>query len=620
MMDAEDKHENVGERILVWLDTQFDANIRLDFERIFSRISTFENAEQCTTFLNQIDNERIFLVVSGRLGEEIVRKIHDRIQIDAIFVFCMDKSKHEQWTNQWKKIHGIFTQTVPLCQALHRAVDQSEEFSSISITFLFHDDTQSNIDQSKISYMYTQILKDILLSNEYRTPDIEEFAQYCRELYKGNEKELKIIKEFQMTYKRKHSIWWYTRDCFLYRMLNDALRWMDLETIMKMDFFIRDLHERITSLHAKEWKQSHRKESFNVYRGQKLSRNHFEQLRQAKSGLLSFNNFLSTSTNREIALKFTPYIRMKSNVIRVFFVMKIDPSLSSIPFAFIQDYSSFKQEDEVLFSMHTIFRIESIKWIDDYHGYWEIELIQVNGSDHELHQLTNCLRTEIQGYTPWDRLGRLFIQMGQMNKAEEVYQRMLKTALDHRAKANLYNQLGWLKDTQGEYQQAIDFYEKSLKITRKHYEDEKDKLASGYNNISVVYSRMNDYTNAFSCCQKALELALKIYNPNHIQLAPIYNNLGLIYLKLNDLSKARAYLQKAFDIRKKSHPSNHPDLAESYQNLGLLFQTTNNRTQASKYYQEANSIRQQILPSNHPNLQVLSDRTSSMLTSVKESL
>ena len=224
--------------------------------------------------------------------------------------------------------------------------------------------------------------------------------------------------------------------------------------------------------------------------------------------------------------------------------------------------------------------------------YWRIELIQTTENDHELHHLTDCLRNEIQGYTPWDRLGRLFIKLGQLNKAETVYEGMLKTTLDHHAKANVYNQLGWLKDAQSEYEQSISFYEKSLRITEKHFHGEKANLAFIYNNISVAYSRMNDYTKSLSFSHKALETGLKFYNPNHIQLASIYTNLGLTYLKVNDLSKAQLYLQKSFEIRKK----NHPDLAESYH--------------------EAYLIRQQILPFDHPDLlrsQSLIGSTSSKL-------
>lgn len=581
--------------ILIWLDNQFDQRIRMEFDRLFHRIHLFENNDQCLTFLNGIDHERVFLVASGRLGEEIVPKIHDRIQLDSIYIFCMDKNKHEQWAKNWKKIHGIFTDSRLLYQALGQVVQHSQP-NILSITFLLHN----NLEQSKISFMYTQILKEILLSKEYHTSNRRDFIEDCRKLYEENKAELMIVEDFKRTYRKSHAIWWYTRNCFLYRMLNHALRLMDFDVIIKMDFFIRDLHEQLVALHSKQSSSKHR---FHVYRGQDLSRYDVTQISQAKGGLLSFNNFLSTSTDESIALFFARKFRIHPLITGVLFIMTIDPSSSSISFASIRDYSHHQMENEILFSMHTIFRIENIEHIhNEDEDYWRIHLIQTTENDHELYHLTDCLRSEIQGYTPWDRLGRLFIQLGQLNKADKVYQAMLKTTLDHHAKANVYNQLGWLKDAQGDYEQSISFYEKSLRITEKHFHGEKANLAFIYNNISVAYSRMNDYTKSLSFSHKALETGLKFYNPNHIQLTSIYNNLGLTYLKINDLSNAELYLNKAFEIRKKNHPINHPDVAESYHNLGLLSQMMGNVSQASEYYHQAYLIRQKILPFNHPDL------------------
>lgn len=46
--------------------------------------------------------------------------------------------------------------------------------------------------------------------------------------------------------------------------------------------------------------------------------------------------------------------------------MNIDPSISSIPFASLDKFSCFQEkEKEILFSMHTVFRINGIKPLDD---------------------------------------------------------------------------------------------------------------------------------------------------------------------------------------------------------------------------------------------------------------
>ena len=87
-------------------------------------------------------------------------------------------------------------------------------------------------------------------------------------------------------------------------MLNRALRTLEGDTIINMGFFIRDLHQQIQELYQKQVGSLSCGKSFTVYRGQGLLKTDFEKLVKTKGGLMSFNNFLSTSTKREVSLVF----------------------------------------------------------------------------------------------------------------------------------------------------------------------------------------------------------------------------------------------------------------------------------------------------------------------------
>ena len=112
-----------------------------------------------------------------------------------------------------------------------------------------------------------------------------------------------ILLSSNVDYSPQSSIYWYTREYFIYQMLNQALRTMEADIIINMGFFIRDLHHEIKQLHQQQLSSYHRK-SFIVYRGQGLSKTDFEKLLKTKGGLMSFNNFLSTSTEQEVSLSF----------------------------------------------------------------------------------------------------------------------------------------------------------------------------------------------------------------------------------------------------------------------------------------------------------------------------
>ncbi len=59
------------------------------------------------------------------------------------------------------------------------------------------------------------------------------------------------------------------------------------------------------------------------------------------------------------------------------------------------------------------------------------------------------------------------IKLGQSNKAKELCDILLKQPANEGKQAHLFNQLGWIKDDQGKYEEAIEFYRKSIKINQK---------------------------------------------------------------------------------------------------------------------------------------------------------
>ncbi len=73
-------------------------------------------------------------------------------------------------------------------------------------------------------------------------------------------------------------ICWYTYECFLYTIRNHALRLKDVVIIIKMGFFVSDLHRHIEQLHPEQFNGHHFDNSFTVYRGQGLSKADFEKM------------------------------------------------------------------------------------------------------------------------------------------------------------------------------------------------------------------------------------------------------------------------------------------------------------------------------------------------------
>jgi hypothetical protein len=213
-------------------------------------------------------------------------------------------------------------------------------------------------------------------------------------------------------------------------MLNRALRLMNLNLIIKLGFFIGDLHRQIEQLHKEQFGDQKSNKIFTVYREQGLTKEDFKKILKTKGGLISFNSFLSTSQNSHVSQLFIPSNQQNPDIVGILFIMKIDPSKSSAPFASISHISQFEEEDEVLFSMHTVFRIDEIKPIGENQCLFQVELTLTNDNDKDLLALTECIREETEGSTQWDALGQLLYKLGEMDRAQQIYQLLLNDEFD----------------------------------------------------------------------------------------------------------------------------------------------------------------------------------------------
>lgn len=178
--------------------------------------------------------------------------------------------------------------------------------------------------------------------------------------------------------------------------------------MIQVGFFIRKLRRELEEMHKAQ--QSQFQKAFVVYRGQGFTPERLQQLTNTQGGLLSFNNFLSTSMDREISMVFVATALAKKENFAVLFMMTIDPnhvSCSKIPFAVIDTESYFPPEKEVLFSMHTIFSVCAIKQSSTNARLWEVELTLTDDDDPQLSDVMRAIRQEIQRPTGWNRMSQL---------------------------------------------------------------------------------------------------------------------------------------------------------------------------------------------------------------------
>jgi tetratricopeptide (TPR) repeat protein len=457
--------------------------------------------------------------------------------------------------------------------------------------------------------MYCQLFKENLLTTKIGVKcGIKEFIEFCRRQYNENENDIALTNDLEKRYTEESPIWWYTQEAFLYKKLNEALRNMNIEVLMKMGFFIQDLHQEI-----KRWYSKLKSNQIptTVYRGQGLSNKDFEKLKVG--GFWSCNSFLSTSQKESATSTFIGFHQKSIDTKAIIFEIKIDPSISSVPFAPIKDLSYYKHEDEILFSMSTVFRIGEIREVGT--NLWKVYLTLVNDRDPLLKRLTDHIRISLGDGDEWHRLGQLTIKMGQFNKALEIYQELLQN-IDHNnevEKAFLHNQLGYVWKQKENLKEAFSHYKESIKISRAYMSETDPRLSSTYSNIGGILKKLGDPNEALKWYELVLKIDLAAPKPNQLEIAIDHNNIGSVLDDLGKYADALKSYEQALDIKLSHLPPHHPSLASTYSNIGLIHRKMGDCSTASVYYKKTLEIQQKSLPPNHPSLSVTHGKLATVL-------
>ncbi|CAF4639811.1 unnamed protein product [Rotaria socialis] len=349
---------------------------------------------------------------------------------------------------------------------------------------------------------------------------------------------------------------------------------------------------------------------FRVFRGQGLSLENFEKMIKTEGGLLSVNNFLSASRNLNASLHNYAYPATRHpDLIGILLVITIDPKIcatSSIHFADVKTVDQNegrREEEEILFSTHTIFRIDRIKRIHDDHTdrLWQVNLTPIGDGNHDMNTLTLRLRQELTWKIGWSRVSEILMRMGEPLKAEHLCKIELDKASSDQERADYNNQLGKLYAETGKYSRALSSYKRALHSSMKILPTNHSDLADAYRAIGMVYFQMGEHSKALSSLTQSIDIQKLALITDDIKLVDSYDNIGMVYFQMGNYSKALSSFQRSLEIQKLGLPVNHLVLASSYTRIGNAHAKMNEYSEALSSFKKALEIQKVGLPSKHPD-------------------
>ena len=123
---------------------------------------------------------------------------------------------------------------------------------------------------------------------------------------------------------------------------------------------------------------------------------------------------------------------------------------------------------------------------------------------------------------------------------------------------------------EGRYAEAVGLYTAELAAEEAKPKPSWVQLSYLNDLLGVALNKAGQYDKALEYYQKSLAIDLKQLGPEHPNVAASYNNMAYVFKAKKDLPKAKEYWEKAYAIRLKKLGPDHPDTKDPKAALDAL--------------------------------------------------
>ena len=144
-------------------------------------------------------------------------------------------------------------------------------------------------------------------------------------------------------------------------------------------------------------------------------------------------------------------------------------------------------------------------------------------------------------------------QQGQII-AQQAMRILESRGMDHSLDgATTYLNIATLYRAQGLFQEALLLYQRTQDIYEKNLNIYDERYCAFYNNVSLLYQEMGDYQKALEYELKALKIVSQLEDCE-IEEAITYTNLSQMYYSLQNIDQSKQCLKKAIALFEKYNP------------------------------------------------------------------
>lgn len=199
-------------------------------------------------------------------------------------------------------------------------------------------------------------------------------------------------------------------------------------------------------------------------------------------------------------------------------------------------------------------------------------------------------------------IGILLSENGSVEEAIEFYNQALKISKydgDRQNEGISLAGLGNAYRQKGDYEKSLIYYSRALEIIEKVVGQKDNDFINISTSLASLYREMGEYEKALLLNQKILEINEMVNGSQHPSNAAILNNLALLYVNIGDYEKALRLYLNALEIIERVMGSQHPDVATAINNLAGLYEIIGDYEKALLFHKRALDIREKVRGSNH---------------------
>ncbi|CAF1315579.1 unnamed protein product [Didymodactylos carnosus] len=157
------KNEDI---IIIWFDDNIDQEMKQHLTELHDHIIVSYTKDELIHSIDQIQNYKIILIVSGQYSRDTLQLLHNNTKIDSFYIFCINKQLYEDLILQYSKLIGIYTEYEQLLEILKQQIYLLLKHLSIFSLFNMQNKSVRNLETESIPYLWYQLLRDTLLNTD----------------------------------------------------------------------------------------------------------------------------------------------------------------------------------------------------------------------------------------------------------------------------------------------------------------------------------------------------------------------------------------------------------------------------------------------------------------------